>query len=167
MTTFWFFFSLSSPRFDLLLLLFYFFFHWVRSSPLGFFFFFLLSSFTSFGLLLGFFFFFFSFFPFFFHWVQSSPRFFFFFPFTRFGWSELLFFFSLPSFTGFGFRGTKKKKSCTEWQAWGPQTVWKILSDDKWVIVPNSLGIFEWWMISDGNWVTEIEWWKKWIQTAF
>ena len=33
--------------------------------------------------------------------------------------------------------GKKKKKSCTEWPAWGPQTVWKILSDDKWVMVPN------------------------------
>ena len=66
-----------------------------------------------------------------------------------------------------------KKKSCTEWQVWEPQTVWKILSDGKWVMVSNECGILkwwviseEWWVMSDEWWVTEIKWWKKVIQTA-
>ena len=53
----------------------------------------------------------------------------------------------------------KKKKYCTEWQVWIPQTMWKILSDDKWVMVLNGCGILKWWM-------TEIEWLKKTIKTA-
>ena len=76
---------------------------------------------------LGFFFF-----SFFFHWVRWSDFFFFFF-FHWVWWYDLGFFFSLGSVI----MKRKKKKNCTYWQVWDPQTVWKILSDDKWMIVPN------------------------------
>ena len=97
------------------------------------------------------------------------------------GWSGFFFFsFSFLLSLGLGDLGTgkekrkkSKKKSCTEWQVWEPQTVWKILSDGKWVMVPNEYGILkwwviseEWWVMSDEWWVTEIKWWKKVIQTA-
>ena len=48
-----------------------------------------------------------------------------------------------------------------QWQVWGPQIVWKILSDEKWLMVPNKYGI-----LSDKLWVTEIEWWKILVQTG-
>ena len=55
-----------------------------------------------------------------------------------------------------------EKKNLTKWQKWGPQIVWKILSDGKWVMVPNRceklsnewwMMSYEWWVMSDGNWV--------------
>ena len=46
-----------------------------------------------------------------------------------------VFFFFFPGFDEFGY--WEKKKNCTEWQIWGPQIVWKILNDDKWVMVSN------------------------------
>ena len=58
------------------------------------------------------------------------------------GWSGFLFFFSFSFLLSLGLgdlgtgkekRKKSKKKSCTEWQVWEPQTVWKILSDGKWV----------------------------------
>ena len=42
-----------------------------------------------------------------------------------------------------------KKKNCAKWQVLGPQIVWKILSDDNWVMVPNGCSILKWWVMSD------------------
>ena len=51
--------------------------------------------------------------------------------------------------------GKKKKKSYTEWRYGTHQIVWKILSDGKWVMVPNRCE-----KLSDEWWVMEIEWQK-------
>ena len=81
------------------------------------------------------------FFFFFFHWVR---------------WSDLGFFFF---FTGFGDIG-KKKKKLHQVTSMGPR---------------NSVKNIKWWQVNDGAkrvgilsdewWMTEIEWWKKGIQT--
>ena len=42
----------------------------------------------------------------------------------------------------------------------GPTNNWKLLSDDKWVMVPNKVGCFKWWVMSDENWVMNDGWWK-------
>ena len=42
----------------------------------------------------------------------------------------------------------------------GPTNNWKLLSDDKWVMVPNKVGCFKWWVMSDENWVMSDGWWK-------
>ena len=75
-----------------------------------------------------------------------------------FGWIFLgsVFFFFFTGFGEFGYRKKKKKKrTCTTWQVWGSQIVWKILSDEKWVMVPNGCKKLsdEWWKLSDGNWM--------------
>ena len=41
----------------------------------------------------------------------------------------------------------------------GPTNSWKILSDDKWVMVPNRVGCFKWWVMSDEWWKLSDEWW--------
>ena len=52
---------------------------------------------------------------------------------------------------------------------YGPQIVWKILSDGNWVMMPNGCEKLsdEWWVMSYEWWVMEIEWWKlsdeKWL----
>ena len=96
---------------------FFFFFHWVRF--VAFFFF---CSFIGFFFWLGFsgfsFFFFCSFIGFFFLLGFSEFNFFFFLYWVQWVW-------------------VLKKKNCIKWQVWGPQIVWQILSDEKWVIVPN------------------------------
>ena len=51
----------------------------------------------------------------------------------------------------------------------GPQTVWKILSDGNWVMMPNECEKLSdgWWVMIDEWWVMEIEWLKKWSQTGW
>ena len=50
-------------------------------------------------------------------------------------------------------QGGKKKKreksQLTLGQYVGPTNSWKILSDDKWVMVSNGCGILKWWVMSD------------------
>ena len=46
-----------------------------------------------------------------------------------------------------------EKGQLTLGQCVGPTNSWKILSDDKWVMVPNGVGCFKWWVMSDGWWV--------------
>ena len=59
----------------------------------------------------------------------------------------------------------REKSQLTLGQWVGPTNSWKILSDDKWVMVPNGVGYFKWWVMSDGwwvmsdgNWVRSDEW---------
>ena len=51
----------------------------------------------------------------------------------------------------------------------GPTNSWKILSDDKWVMVPNRVGCFKWWVMSDEWWVMKTEWWviddENWVMS--
>ena len=54
----------------------------------------------------------------------------------------------------------EEKKNCPEWQVWNPQTIWKILSDDKWVMVPNECDILKWLMISN-EWRVMGDKWRK------
>ena len=112
---------------------FFFFLHCMRF--LGFFFLFFFLLLLSLSSVLPFFF------SFFFHWVWSSvlaSSSFFPSSFTGFKFLGFWFFFFFFFFTGLVSLGIgKKKKNCTEWQVWDLQTVWKILSDDKWVMVPN------------------------------
>ena len=55
----------------------------------------------------------------------------------------------------------KKKKKLYRLTGMGPQIVWKILSDGNWVMMSNGCE-----KLSDELWVIEIEWSKKWSQTA-
>ena len=107
------------------------------------------------GFLLSLTGFFLSFFfsPFFFHWSPLAGFFLSFFFFTSsFHRSPLVgfFFFFFTGFSKFGFLffflffhwvrwvWVLEKKKKLHWvTGMGPQTVWKILSDDKWVMVPN------------------------------
>ena len=57
-------------------------------------------------------------------------------------------------------KGKKKKVKTTQGKSMGPTNNWKILSDDKWVMVPNRMGCFKWWVMSDENWVMSDGWWK-------
>ena len=99
----------------------FFFFYWVRF--LGFFFFLVLSLGSFFGWVF---------------WVQFSLSLSFcsftgFFFLARFSWVQFFhfFFFFVTGFSEFGYWKTKKIISGTKWQVWGPQIVWKILSDVK------------------------------------
>ena len=40
------------------------------------------------------------------------------------------------------------------WQVWDPQIVWKILSDENWVMMPNKCENLsnEWWVMNDELW---------------
>ena len=51
---------------------------------------------------------------------------------------------------------------------WDPWIVWKNWVMKIKVMLPNECDKMsdEWWVMSDGNWVTEIEWWKKLTQTG-
>ena len=53
--------------------------------------------------------------------------------------------------------GGKKKSQLTLGQCVSPTNSWKILSDDKWVMMPNRMGCFKWWVMNDKWWVTKIE----------
>ena len=118
-----------------LLFFFFFIFAKILSVRSSFFFWFFITKYFQSSILSFFLFFFFFFF---FHWVRVS-RFLFFFSsfsssssyFTGFGefWVSSFFFFFFTGFDEFGY--LKKKNSYTEWQVWGPQTVWKILSNNK------------------------------------
>ena len=55
-------------------------------------------------------------------------------------------------------KGEKSQLTLGQWV--GPTNSWKILSDDKWVMVPNGVGCFKWWMMGDGWWVMSDEWRK-------
>ena len=41
----------------------------------------------------------------------------------------------------------------------GSTNSWKILGNDKWVMVPNGVGYFKWWVMSDKWWLMSDEWW--------
>ena len=166
-------FFLSSPGFGLLFPFFSFFFSLVRSLVLPFFFFF-----HWFGLqffLLFFFLFFFLFLSLGLgFWVSFFFFSFFFTGFGEFGFFSFSFFFSLGlvSLGIGGWREKKKEKKVKAAQGtgMGPTNSWKILSDDKWVMVPNGVECFKWWVMSDKNWVMSDEWWvmkTEWWMTLF
>ena len=52
----------------------------------------------------------------------------------------------------------REKSQLTLGQCVSPTNSWIILSDEKWVMVPNRVGCRELGILSDEWWVTEIEW---------
>ena len=44
-------------------------------------------------------------------------------------------------------KGEKSQLTLGQWM--GPTNIWKILSNDKWVMVPKWVGYFKWWVMSD------------------
>ena len=48
-----------------------------------------------------------------------------------------------------GGKKKREKSQLTLGQYVGPTNSWKILSDDKWVMVSNGCGILKWWVMSD------------------
>ena len=49
--------------------------------------------------------------------------------------------------------GKKKGERKINWHWVGPTNSWKILSDDKWVMVPNGMECFKWWVMGDKWWM--------------
>ena len=100
-------------------------------------------------------------------WVRSSSSFFFFFFFW--GSVSLVFIYSFFHWVRWvlGVEGKKKRKVKTaQGTSMGPTNNWKILSDDKWVMVPNGVG---WGVLSDEWWVIKTEWWvmgdENWVMS--
>ena len=60
-------------------------------------------------------------------------------------------------------RGWRKKKNvkATQGTSIGPTNNWKILSDNKWVMVSNGVKCFKWWVMGDENWVMNNHFFKR------